>query len=106
KIPFIPKELVIGKTIILLAHKKVFYQAEGSDGKPHEYSGIFCAFRAKAVEMLVYESELTEEKREELDKRGITPISIPDGDIDHSDEETTTAYDPVTKRFSKVLLEE
>ena len=56
--------------------------------------------------MLVYESELTNEKKEELLKRGITPISIPNGDVEHSSEKATTAYDPITKTFSKVLLEE
>lgn len=106
RIPFIPKELVLGKTVVLLAHKKVFYQAEGSDGKPHEYSGIFCAFIPKAIEMPIWESELTDEKKEELKKRGITPISIPDGDVDHSDEKTTISYDPATKTFSRVLVGE
>ncbi len=106
RIPFIPKELKLGETVVLLAHKKVFYQAEGNDGKPHEYPGIFYTFKPTTIEMPIYESELTEEKREELIKRNITPISILDGDIDHSDEKTTTAYDPVTKRFSRVLLDE
>lgn len=71
-----------------------------------EAPAIFYAFKPTAIEMLLYESELTDEKKEELLKRNITPISVPNGDIDHSDEKTTTAYDPITKRFSRVLLEE
>jgi len=46
--------------------------------------GIFCAFIPKRVEKLVWESELTDEKREQLEKRGITPVSIPDGDMDNA----------------------
>lgn len=116
RIPFIPKELRLGETVVLLAHKKVVAIAElipgSKDLRPENFQysefkpGIFYAFKPTVIEMLVYESELTDEKEEELKKRGITAIPIPDGDIDHSDKETTTAFDPVTKRFSKVLLEE
>lgn len=140
KIPFIPKELKLGETVVLLAHKKAIMRQltpeemdkqgyklpttfsegqtfrgikvpEGQEFKVYtvaeEFPGIFYAFRPTAVEMLHYESELTEEKREELLKRGITPISIPDGDIDHSSsEKVVIALDPVTKKFSRVLLEE
>lgn len=108
RIPFIPKELKLSETVVLLAHKKGIAE-EIFDMRKEDYEyhpAIFYAFKPTVVEMLVYESELTDEKREELAKRGITPISIPDGDIDHSDEKTTIAYDPVTKRFSRVLLEE
>lgn len=127
RIPFIPKELVLGKTVILLAHKKAstrlptpeemdaqkYEVPNATNGRlfkvavvPKECSGIFCAFIPKAVEMPIWESELTDEKKEELLKRGIAPIPIPDGDVDHSDEKATTAYDPATKTFSKILLEE
>lgn len=117
RIPFVPKELRLGETIVLLAHKKGILKGlkEIVESKSNhvdihheqEYSpAIFYCFKPTKVEMLIYESELNDEKREELVKRNITPIPIPDGDIDHSDKETTTAFDPVTKRFSKVLLEE
>jgi len=139
RIPFIPKELKLGETVVLLAHKKAvmrqltpkemnkqgyelpttisegqtyegFKVPEGQKFKVYsvskEFPGIFYAFKPTTVEMLVYESELNDEREEELNKRGITTIPIPDGDIDHSDEKTTIALDPVTKRFSRVLLEE
>lgn len=117
KIPFIPKELKLGETIVLLAHKKGILKGlkEVVESKSNhvdihheqEYSPtIFYCFKPTTVEMLVWQSELTDERKEELKKRGITPIPIPDGDIDHSDEKTTIVLDPATKRFSRVLLEE
>jgi len=104
RIPFIPKGLKLGKTIIYLAHPKavevkepaVLQQAlnivEASETKQpkllevekKEHAlGIFCAFIPKRIEQLVWEHELTEEKRKELERRGITPIPVPRGDIDH-----------------------
>ncbi|GAG63378.1 unnamed protein product [marine sediment metagenome] len=47
--------------------------------------GIFCAFIPHGIEQLVWEKDLTDKKREELKKRGITPIPVPDGDMDHND---------------------
>lgn len=139
RIPFIPKGLKLGETVVLLAHKKAVmrqlteeemekqgYELPATilEGETYEgfkvpegqrftvysvskeFPGIFYAFKPVTIEMPIWKSELTDEKREELVKRNITPIPIPDGDIDHSDEKTTTAYDPKTKRFSRVLLEE
>ncbi|GAI85408.1 unnamed protein product, partial [marine sediment metagenome] len=45
--------------------------------------GIFCAFIPKRVEKLIWESQATPEELEKLEKRGITPVPIPDGDQDH-----------------------
>ena len=105
KIPFIPKDLELGKTVVYLAHPKAcgvresvaLQQAmaivEGTETtqprlleteKVEKALGIFCAFIPKRVEKLVWESELTNEKREQLGKRGITPVPIPDGDADHA----------------------
>lgn len=105
RIAFIPKELKLGETVVLLAHKKAIGRFD-EEAVWQDYPGIFYAFKPTTIEMPIWKSELTDEKVEELTKRGITPISIPDGDVDHSDEKTTIALDPVTKRFSKVLLEE
>ena len=105
RIPFIPKGLELGKTVIYLAHPKacevkepaalqeamaIVEEAQTKQPKLLEAErtekklGIFCAFIPKGVEKLVWESELTDEKREQLEKRGITPVPIPDGDIDHA----------------------
>ena len=87
RIAFIPKELKLGETVVLLAHKKGILKGlkEITESKSdhvdihheEEYSpAVFYAFKPATVEMLVYESELTEERREELIKRGIIPISV------------------------------
>jgi len=104
RIPFIPKGLELGKTVIYLAHPKacevkipaalqeamsIVEEAQTKQPKLLEAErnekklGIFCAFIPKRVEKLVWESELTDEKREQLEKRGITPVPISDGDADH-----------------------
>ena len=105
RIPFIPKGLELGKTVIYLAHPKAcevkvapaLQQAMGileeartkqprllETERNEKKLGIFCAFIPKRVEKLIWESELTDEKRERLEKRGITPVPIPDGDKDHA----------------------
>lgn len=118
RIPFIPKELKLNETVILFAHKKAILKGlkEITESKsdhvdihhePEFSPGIFYAFKPTTIEMLIWESELTVKKKEELNKRGITPIPIPDGDIDHNpSDKVTIGYDPITKRLSKVLLEE
>ncbi len=105
KIPFIPKKLELGHTIVYLAHPKAVEVREplavqqamsvvedadksqlrllDSEQKPTYKMGIFCAFIPQRIEMLVKESELTDEKRGDLAKRNITPIPVPDGDEDH-----------------------
>ena len=105
RIPFVPRELELGKTVVYLAHPKAcevkvpaaLQQAmaiveESQTKQPRlleterneKRLGIFCAFIPKRVEKLVWESDLTDEKREQLEKRGITPVPIPDGDKDHA----------------------
>lgn len=105
RIPFIPKDLVLGKTVVYLAHPKavevkqpaVLQEAmsiveESQTTQPRlletekieKALGIFCAFIPQRVEMLIWQHELTDKKREELEKRGITPIPVPSGDLDHA----------------------
>jgi hypothetical protein len=104
RIPFIPKDLVLGETIIFLAHNKacevrvapVLQQAmaiveESQSKQPRlleterneKRLGIFCAFIPKRVEKLIWEKDATPEELEKLEKRGITPVPIPDLDKDH-----------------------
>lgn len=105
KIPGIPRDLELGKTIIYLAHHKAcevkvaaaVQQAmsilEGEEtqrpklletDRVEKKLGIFCAFIPKRVEKLIWASKLTESEWIGLEKRGITPIPIPDGDADHA----------------------
>lgn len=46
--------------------------------------GLFSAFIPQRIEKLIWESQATDEELERLEKRGITPIVIPDGDEDHA----------------------
>lgn len=83
RIPFIPKELVLGKTVVYLAHKQAIYL--GTTGSKDNYQlGIFCAFVPSAVEMLVWESKATPEYLKSLEERGITAVLVPDRDRDHA----------------------
>ena len=105
RIPFIPKELELGKTVIYLAHPKAvevkepvaLQQAmsilEESETKQprlletekvEKRLGIFTAFIPQRIEKLIWESEATPEELERLEKRGITPVVIPHGDPDHA----------------------
>jgi len=105
RIPFLPKGLELGKTVLYLAHPKaceVKVQAalqqamaiveESQTKRPRlleterveKALGIFCAFIPQKVEQLVWESKATPEELEKLEHRGISPVIIPDGDADHA----------------------
>ena len=105
RIPFIPKGLELGKTVVYLAHPKACEVKEPAAlqeamaiveeartqrprlleaEKVSRALGIFCAFIPKRVEKLIWDSEYTDKKREEAEKRGITLVQIPDGDKDHA----------------------
>lgn len=106
RIPFIPKKLVLGSSVIYLAHpeavkvtespalQEALAIVEGSQQesqqklleveKVKKVMGIFAAFRPQRVEKLIKESEATKEEIEKLRERGITAIPVPDGDVDHA----------------------
>jgi hypothetical protein len=106
RIPAIPRKLQLGKTVVYLAHKKAVEVREplavqaamsivegvdnpqmrllDSEKKPEYRLGVFCSFVPQRVEKLIWKSEATEETLENLRKRGIDPVIIPDGDKDHN----------------------
>lgn len=105
RIPFIPRDMELGKTVVYLAHPKacevkqpvalqqamaIVEQSETNrprlleTEKIEKAMGIFCAFIPKRVEKLIWESEAIPEELEKLEKRGITAVKIPDGDKDHA----------------------
>lgn len=105
RIPFIPKDLILGETVVYLAHPKavevkepvamqqamaILERAETKQPrlleteKTEKALGIFTAFIPHRVEKLIWESQATPEELEKLEKRGITPVIIPDGDRDHT----------------------
>jgi len=105
--PLTPKELELGKTIVYLAHPKACQVRESAglqeamaivgkeetnqprlmESEKVEYKlGIFSAFIPQRVEKLIWEHNATPEELEKLKKRGITPVVINDGDLDHAQE--------------------
>jgi hypothetical protein len=103
--PLIPKELELGKTIVYLAHPKACQVKETSglqkalailggdrpeqpqlldcERVEHKH-GIFTVFIPQRVEKLIWESQATPDDLGRLEKRGITPVIIKDGDMDHA----------------------
>lgn len=105
RIPFVPKELKLGETVVYLAHPKacevrepvVMQQAmaileENETKQPRlletekveKALGIFTAFIPQRIEKLIWEGEATPEELEKLKERGISPVIVPDGDKDHA----------------------
>ncbi|MHA1286205.1 MAG: hypothetical protein ACTSPB_02255 [Candidatus Thorarchaeota archaeon] len=83
-IPSIPKGLVLGKTWVLLAHPECqFYDAGFFNNRnglakstPRIAPGIFYCFTPQRIEMLVLKSKATEDRINELEDQGITPIIV------------------------------
>jgi hypothetical protein len=94
RIANVPRDLIIGKTVVYLAHRKCapvppeklegVDQPELIEGEGYMGAGIFSAFVPQRVELLIWESKATPEYLESLEKRGITPVIIKDGDTDHA----------------------
>ena len=107
RISRIPRNFKLGETWIYLVHPKAVLvkenvlsaaasviadssQASGvqprlvdAEKKPEYKPGVFTAFRPQRIEKLIWQHEATEETLKALEKRGITPIIVPDGDKDH-----------------------
>jgi hypothetical protein len=75
RIAGVPRNFEPGKTVVLLAHPHAINKKD---------AGIFAAFIPQRVEMLIWQSEATDDKLKELESRGITAIIVPDGDTDHA----------------------
>ena len=71
RIPFVPKELKIGETWILLAHNKAIYDPESEEMK----EGIFYAFKPTGLQYIIKGDE-SEEELERLEKQGFTLINL------------------------------
>ena len=105
KLNKIPKDLVLGKTWIMLAHPAVpiyddpeFVEARKKwrenllpaliaedlliEPKPPTKPAIFYAFIPSWIEKLLFKGKVTEQELEELKKQGITPVLV-DEDEDH-----------------------
>jgi len=82
EIPRAPKNLKLGETWVLFAHKHVIKGVD-DQGKEIMKPAIFRAFRPQRLELLLWDKDATEERLSELTEAGITPVIIPDGDKDH-----------------------
>lgn len=100
---WLPKELVVGKTVIYLAHPKACMMkvthsqqrmplippSEAAQPRFIESEevipamGIFTVFIPQRIEQLLWKSQATPEVVKGLKDRGITPVLIKDGDKDH-----------------------
>ena len=91
----LPRGFKVGETWVLLAHPKTLPCSECVatglvGGVPCEkckakgwLAGVFKVWRPSRVEKLLNESQRGSEEAEDLVKRGITPIFVPDDDPDH-----------------------
>lgn len=87
----IPKGLKLGETWVLLGHHEVPIYNKGTFGKnglakaePEKKPAIFYGFKPVRVEMPIWKSKATKRRLKALEKQGITPVIIPDGDKDHA----------------------
>jgi len=83
RIAAIPRNLKLGETWVLFASIKACGERKNNEGKMVGVPGVFYAFRPQRLEFLIWKSEATPEKLAELEKRHITPVVIPDGDVEH-----------------------
>jgi hypothetical protein len=107
RIAQIPRNFKVGKTVIYLAHinacivkepVSALQQAESllkqeesprlvEVEKVKRVMGIFSAFIPQRIEKIYWQSELdamSDKELESLEKRGITPVGVKDGDKDHA----------------------
>jgi len=122
RIAAVPKNLKLGETWILFAHKKAvqmtvvenvseLWEQTRETGKAPDINevgqlvdvpGIFYAFRPQRLELLIWQKDATDEKLAELEKKGITPVIIPDGDVDH---DPRTSLKPKEEERAGVFFE-
>jgi hypothetical protein len=104
RIPAVPRNLKLGETWVLFAHISACGTRISVDPPfgTENIAGVFYAFRPQRVELLIWKSEAVLEYLEELKKKHITPIIIPDDDPDH---DPRTSLKPKEEERSKVVLD-
>jgi len=83
RIPAVPKGFRLGEHYVFMGHPKAI---EG--GEPPDYgeskAGIFRVWKPQKVEMIVTGKMLQNQKfKEDLERKGITPVIVPEDDPDH-----------------------
>lgn len=95
RIQTLPRGFELGKSWVLFAHAKAITKTqEGVLGKPETFTttyapGIFRVWRPQRIERIYKESDRNSDAVHADEKRGITPVFVPDADTDHQG----TAYD-------------
>jgi hypothetical protein len=82
RIATIPHGFELGKTWILFAHPRGVLK-EGLNSKSTYVPAIFRIWKPQRIERIFKESERGSEKVLADEKRGITPVFVPDNDPDH-----------------------
>jgi hypothetical protein len=107
RISVVPRDFEVGVTWVLLAHPKAIpvMGLVGKDGDggifiaQNQWSpGIFKVWRPNKIEKIVQESKRGSEEVAALEKRGITPVFVPDDDPDHATKPTTTQTRATTEK--------
>jgi hypothetical protein len=84
RIKAVPQGFKVGETWVLLAHSKAIRVRFPSNQDEQEFApGIFYVWLPTRLEKIVLESTRGTEEIDALEKRGITPVFVPDGDKDH-----------------------
>jgi hypothetical protein len=91
RIAQIPKELKIGETWVMLAHKQAVVTYE--QDKPVMSAGIFRAFKPEAIEYVIQPNDTTARLRE-LEKRGLTLVDVRPMEESQMAIPTMEIYDP------------
>lgn len=101
RISHVPKNLVLNKTVIYLAHRKAgsvtvdvptLLKSKLKQTKP--YPAIFYAFIPTRIEKLLWESEASPDVLSTLKSKNITPVIIPDNKTAHSPSTPLTSKTP------------
>ena len=90
RIPAIPKDLKVGEHWIYLARLGLvgdsrYRSLDGIDGPPEKAKGpgIFYAFKPQKLVKVITQSQADAGDADKLREQGITPLVVPDDDLDH-----------------------
>lgn len=88
RISAVPKDFKLGETWVFVAHPKAIHRViapiNGHEEQHSWVKGIIHAFKPQRIEKIVTRTmSEDEEEMQKLEKRGITPVIVPDDDEDH-----------------------
>jgi hypothetical protein len=104
RIAAVPRNLKLGETWVLFAHRSACGARIDEDGDREGIPGVFYAFRPQRIEKLIWERDAKNELLEDLQRRGITPVIIPDGDLNHDPKTPLKPSDEVIQENENKLF--